>query len=84
MALTKLKIAILEKGLTQKMVAQKAGIHESTLSQIARGTYVPELPEGLTCQTRSRRSSYHVRSMWKQRNFLTMSNDNIVWTSQAL
>jgi transcriptional regulator with XRE-family HTH domain len=42
MALTKLKIAILEKGLTQKMVAQKAGIHESTLSQIARGTYVPD------------------------------------------
>jgi len=42
MALTKLKIAILEKNLTQKMVAQKAGIHESTLSQITRGTYVPD------------------------------------------
>ena len=41
MALTKLKIVILEKGLTQKIVAQKAGIHESTLSQIARGTYAP-------------------------------------------
>ena len=41
MALTKLKIAILEKGLTQKVVAQRAGIHESTLSQIARGIYQP-------------------------------------------
>ena len=41
MALTKLKIVILEKGLTQKMVAERTGIHESILSQIARGTYVP-------------------------------------------
>ncbi len=42
MALTKLKIVILKRGLTQKAVAEKAGIHESTLSQIARGTYVPD------------------------------------------
>ena len=41
MALTKLKIVILKKGLTQKAVAERAGIHESTLSQIARGTNAP-------------------------------------------
>ena len=41
MALTKLKLVILRRGLTQKQVARKAGIHESTLSMIATGKYVP-------------------------------------------
>ncbi len=42
MALTKLKLVILRRGLTQKQVARKAGIHESTLSMIATGKCLPD------------------------------------------
>ncbi len=42
MALTKLKLVLLKRGLMQKQVARKAGIHESTLSMIATGKCLPD------------------------------------------
>ncbi|MDB4442245.1 helix-turn-helix domain-containing protein [bacterium] len=42
MAATKLKIAILERNITQRELARKAGIHESIISLIATGRYIPD------------------------------------------
>jgi transcriptional regulator with XRE-family HTH domain len=40
--LTKLKMLILTEGLTQRGLAHRAGINESTLSLIASGRYRPD------------------------------------------
>lgn len=40
--LTKLKLIILENGLTQREIARKSGIDEATLSLIATGRYAPD------------------------------------------
>ena len=36
------RLAILENGCTQREVATKAGIHESIISLIVNGRYVPD------------------------------------------
>lgn len=38
----RLKIAILEAGLTQRELARRVGLHESLVSLIARGRYNPD------------------------------------------
>jgi len=40
--LTKLRMTILTEGLTQRRLAQRAGINESTVSLIASGRYRPD------------------------------------------
>ena len=42
MAVTKLKLALLVKGFTQREVSRRSGIHESVLSLIAQGRYLPD------------------------------------------
>lgn len=37
----KLKILLLEKGLTQRQLSQKTGIPEQLISMLVRGQYVP-------------------------------------------
>ena len=39
--LTLIKFEILNRGMTQKFVARKAGIREPVFSQIARGKLIP-------------------------------------------
>ena len=39
---TKLKLRLLQKGISQRQVAKVAGIHESTLSLIVTGKYLPK------------------------------------------
>lgn len=39
---TKLKSVILETGITQRHIARRSGIHETTLSLIANGRYIPD------------------------------------------
>ena len=38
---TKLKLRLLQKGISQRQVAKVAGVHESTLSLIVTGKYLP-------------------------------------------
>ncbi len=40
--LTKLKIAILREGLTQKELARRAQLDESVISLISNGKYIPD------------------------------------------
>ena len=40
--LTKLKIAILKEGLTQKELARRAQLDESVISLISNGKYIPD------------------------------------------
>ena len=40
--LTKLRMTILTEGLTQRRLAQRAGINETTVSLIASGRYRPD------------------------------------------
>ena len=42
MATTKLKIAILGKGLTQRELSRRVGIHESIISLVVTGRCVPD------------------------------------------
>lgn len=37
-----LKMAIIESGKSQELIAQRCGIHYSTVSRIVRGWYVPD------------------------------------------
>jgi transcriptional regulator with XRE-family HTH domain len=45
MAVTKLKLKLLEKGITQREVSRRSGINESILSLIATGKYLPNLKQ---------------------------------------
>jgi len=42
MRLTKLKLVLLEKKMTQREVAHRTGLNEATVSMIANGRYLPD------------------------------------------
>jgi len=42
MKLTKLKLTLWQKGLTQREVAHRSGLNEATVSMIANGRYLPD------------------------------------------
>ena len=41
----RLRTAIYESGLTQRAIATKTGIHESIMSMIVNGKYVPDVQQ---------------------------------------
>jgi len=40
--LTKLKLRILEEGLTQREISRRSGLDEATVSLISNGRYIPD------------------------------------------
>ena len=42
MKATKLKLALLKKGMTQREVAHRSGINEAIISMVANGRYLPD------------------------------------------
>jgi transcriptional regulator with XRE-family HTH domain len=41
-AITKLKLVLLEKKMTQREVAHRSGLNEAIISMVANGRYVPD------------------------------------------
>jgi len=41
-AITKLKLVLLEKKMTQREVAHRSGINEAIISMVANGRYLPD------------------------------------------
>ncbi len=42
MKATKLKLALLKKGMTQREVAHRSGLNETIISMVANGRYLPD------------------------------------------